>query len=241
MNRKLRKMQQGPHRMIFHCKTFTLIELLVVIAIIAILAGLLLPALNQARKMAKGVQCTANRKTFAILFANYANDYKEYLIPSKMTTPPPYNRGWHKGIAPGSALAWNETAYLFSMSENLFGYSAFNRIFSCPLLPPALKPLYGDENKVVYTYGITSYITGCLVQQNSYGLPRKMNKVRTPEKKLLIGDSSYKDDQKLTARGYIEYKRHGLNKITGLTVSLAVVTWQYTKDNATLDDMIKNP
>ena len=63
-------------------KTFTLIELLVVIAIIAILAAMLLPALNKARATAHKTQCMGNQRQLMLAFLNYANDNQEILCTS---------------------------------------------------------------------------------------------------------------------------------------------------------------
>lgn len=61
-------------------KSFTLIELLVAIAIIAILAGLLLPALNSARDKARGAACMNNLKQCGLGINNYASDYDGYVV-----------------------------------------------------------------------------------------------------------------------------------------------------------------
>ena len=94
-------------------QSFTLIELLVVIAIIAILAGMLLPALNNARAKGKAASCTNNLKQLGLSTLQYTNDYNAYL------PGPPNNFYGSTALAP---FSWNnclyETGYISGRNQD---------------------------------------------------------------------------------------------------------------------------
>lgn len=93
-------------RSLFH--NFTLIELLVVIAILAILISMLLPALNQARKAARGIQCTGNQKQISLYMQQYMNDNDTFAITASLNP-----------VRPWSAILY-DLRYVKSKTEPVF-------------------------------------------------------------------------------------------------------------------------
>lgn len=94
---------------------FTLIELLVVIAIIALLTGILIPSLSQARHTAKALQESAMARQLMLGYASYAHDHRDFLIPGHINDTPPLNDDGGRPLSPAEVVRrwpWRMVGYL---------------------------------------------------------------------------------------------------------------------------------
>ena len=154
---------------------FTLIELLIVIAIIAILAGLLLPALNAAKAKARSIQCTSNLHNTYLTAKMYLNDHDEFW-PHATTSAPTDTWVWQLKLA-GYIKSSAATAKLMAQIDM--------PVYRCPSVPftKGISTIF-QTHGCAYNSGVSAL--GFSLRDSNLGYTNGRNKFIPPSNRMFM-------------------------------------------------------